>query len=73
MSNEAKNICAWINSKNMKSGHYIDMGVFNIWCVSNYNVGAGKFIDAMDELVALGYLEDRNPPGQEKVWDYWVA
>lgn len=73
MSEEAENICAWINSMNMKSGDYVDPKAFNMWCIRNYNVGAGKLIDFMDELVAFGYIEDRNPPNQKKVWDYWVA
>lgn len=73
MSAEAIAVWQWIGSMNMKSGDFVDFRAFNAWCANTHLSTAGNFIPAMDELVALGNLVDRNASGEEKTWDYWVA
>lgn len=73
MSVEAEEVWQWINSMNMGSGDFVDLRAFNSWCANERLSAAYDFIPFMDELVALGYLVNKDEPGAEKTWNYWVA
>lgn len=73
MSVEAAEVWQWIISMGMKSGDFVDFRAFNNWCTMKHLATAHNFIPALDELVALGYLVDKDEPGTEKTWNYWVA
>lgn len=73
MSAEAAAVWRWIQSMKLKSGEFVNLRAFNAWCAKEYLATAGDFIAVMDELVRLGYLVNRDEPGAEKTWNYWVA
>ncbi|MFD3226997.1 hypothetical protein [Rahnella aceris] len=73
MSQEAAAVWGWINSMKMRSGDFVDYRAFNTWCANEHLATAIDFIPVMDELVNLGNLLDKNVPGNERSWNYWVA
>jgi hypothetical protein len=73
MSAEAQAVWQWITHMGMKQGDYVDTRAFAAWCSTQGCQTPDDFIPALDELVRIGYLENRNEPDATTRWEYWVA
>ncbi|MCH4996168.1 hypothetical protein ACIPSX_08465 [Pectobacterium sp. CHL-2024] len=73
MSAAAQAVWHWITMMGMTSGDYVDARPFAAWCAKQNCRAPADFIPALDELVSLGYLVNRDEPDAEPTWNYWIA
>ncbi|EGI5923536.1 hypothetical protein WAB73_003202 [Salmonella enterica subsp. enterica] len=68
MSQEARDVWAWVLSTNTRPGDGIPLKPFTLWCL-NQSVTPMHYKSALDELCQLGRLKKRSADE----WDYFRA